>query len=89
MRHSEVAGHIVLFVSRLAFVFAGSCFSVVFFVRSKDTSGSPHGICYVLELERLARLCLGLERDGGNVEPPGTGPGPSTHPRDFSRFCRE
>ena len=73
MRTNALAGHLLLFVSRLTFVFVGSCFSVVFFVRSQDTTGSPHGIaiflaalfavfCYVLELERLARLCLGAER---------------------------
>jgi hypothetical protein len=73
MRRNALAGHVLLFVSRLTFVFVGSCFSVVFFVRSQDTTGSPHGIavflaalfavfCYVLELERLARLCLGPER---------------------------
>jgi hypothetical protein len=73
MAHRDLAGHLLLFVSRLTFVFVGSCFSVVFFVRSQDTTGSPHGIavflaalfavfCYVLELERLARLCMGPDR---------------------------
>jgi len=73
-RH-DVLGHVVLFLARLSFVFAGSWFSVVFFVRSSDTKGSALGIavllaslfsvfCYVFELERLARLSLGLERAG-------------------------
>jgi hypothetical protein len=75
VRRNELGGHLLLFVSRLTFVFVGSCFSVVFFVRSQDTTGSPQGIalflaalfaifCYVLELERLARLSLGIDRGG-------------------------
>ena len=64
--HSHVlVGHVLLFLSRLAFVFVGSSFSM-FIVRAGDTRPSPGGLlisiwalfaifCYVLELEALAR----------------------------------
>jgi hypothetical protein len=56
---------VLLFLSRLAFVFVGSSFSL-FVVRAQDTHASPVGLlisiwalfaifCYVLELEALAR----------------------------------
>ena len=58
-------GHVLLFISRLAFVFVGSSFSL-FIVRAGDTRPRPAGLaisiwalfaifCYVLELENLAR----------------------------------
>jgi hypothetical protein len=65
-------GHVLLFLSRLGFVFVGSSFSL-FIVRAGDTHPSPVGLlisiwflfaifCYVLELEALARPRL--ERTG-------------------------
>ncbi len=67
--HGDVGGHVLLFLSRLTFVFVGSYASLVFLVRSSDTTGSPRGVaiflgalfavfCYVLELERLGRRRL-------------------------------
>ena len=64
-RPHVVLGHILLFLSRLAFVFVGSSFSL-FIIRAGDTQPSPLGLlisiwalfaifCYVLELEALAR----------------------------------
>ena len=64
-RHRDVYGHVLLFISRLAFVFVGSSFSL-FIVRAGDTRPTPAGLaisiwalfaifCYVLELENLAR----------------------------------
>jgi hypothetical protein len=64
-RSDALLGHLLLFLSRLAFVFVGSSFSV-FIVRAGDTHPSPGGLlvsiwflfaifCYVLELEALAR----------------------------------
>lgn len=64
-RKGVVLGHVLLFLSRLAFVFVGSSFSL-FVLRSQDTHASPLGVagsifilftifCYVLELEQLAR----------------------------------
>ena len=64
-RPHVLLGHVLLFLSRLAFVFVGSSFSI-FIVRAGDTHPSPLGLlisiwalfaifCYVLELEALAR----------------------------------
>lgn len=64
-RRGDLLGHVLLFLSRLAFVFVGSSFSL-FIVRARDTHPSPVGLlisvwalfaifCYVLELEALAR----------------------------------
>ena len=64
-RPHPILGHLLLFVSRLAFVFVGSSFSM-FIIRAGDTRPSPVGLligtwalfaifCYVLELEALAR----------------------------------
>jgi hypothetical protein len=64
-RPHVLLGHVLLFLSRLAFVFVGSSFSL-FIVRAGDTHPSPVGLlisiwalfaifCYVLELEALAR----------------------------------
>jgi hypothetical protein len=71
-RPHVLLGHLLLFLSRLAFVFVGSSFSL-FIVRAGDTRPSPGGLlisfwalfaifCYVLELEALARPRL--ERTG-------------------------
>jgi hypothetical protein len=60
-----LTGHVLLFLSRLAFVFVGSSFTL-FIVRMQDTTVSPQGVvvsilalfaifCYVLELEQMAR----------------------------------
>ena len=68
----DLLGQVLLFVSRLAFVFVGSSFSL-FIVRAGDTRPTPAGLaisiwalfaifCYVLELEELARPRL--ERTG-------------------------
>jgi hypothetical protein len=64
-RSEALLGHVLLFLSRLAFVFVGSTVSI-FIVRAGDTQASPGGMlvaiwflfaifCYVLELEALAR----------------------------------
>ena len=71
-RPHVVLGHVLLFLSRLAFVFVGSSFSL-FIIRARDTRPSAFGLlisiwalfaifCYVLELEALARPRL--ERTG-------------------------
>jgi hypothetical protein len=68
-RHHDLLGHVLLFSSRLAFVFVGSSFSL-FVIRAGDTRPSPGGMaisiwalfaifCYVLELEEIARPRLG------------------------------
>ena len=71
-REGAVFGHVLLFLSRLAFVFVGSTFSL-FVIRFRDTTTSPFGIagsifilfaifCYVLDLEQLARPRLARAR---------------------------
>jgi hypothetical protein len=58
-------GHVVLFLARLSFIFAGSLLSIVTFTRSADTRFSVIGIalllavtfaqfCYARELEALS-----------------------------------
>jgi len=66
-RHpNALIANVLLFVSRLSFIFAGAVFSLTVFTRSGDTRTSPIGIaaliaatfaqfCYVRELENLAR----------------------------------
>jgi len=67
----ELVGHVLLFASRLAFVFVGSSFGL-FIVRAGDTRPSPLGLagsvwalfaifCFVLELEQMARPRLERE----------------------------
>jgi hypothetical protein len=62
---SVLLGHVLLFVSRLAFVFVGSSVGL-FIVRAGDTRPSPAGLaisiwtlfaifCFVFELEQMAR----------------------------------
>jgi hypothetical protein len=64
-RRNALTGHILLFLSRLTFVFAGSTLTL-FLVRAGDTTASPFGLsvavvtlfsvfCYMLELDRLSR----------------------------------
>ncbi len=70
--HGEILGHLLLFASRLAFVFVGSSFGL-FIVRVQDTRPSPAGLaislwalfaifCFVLELEQMARARLDRAR---------------------------
>jgi hypothetical protein len=65
-RRNVFVGHLLLFLSRLSFIFAGSVLSLALFTRSQDTTVSVPGIvlllattfaqfCYVRELEALAR----------------------------------
>jgi hypothetical protein len=71
-RHGVVLGHVLLFLSRLAFVFAGSTFALLV-VRVTDTRTSVQGaaavllalfsiFCYVLDLEQMARSNLDPSR---------------------------
>jgi hypothetical protein len=66
-RRRPVPAHVLLFLSRLSFIFAGSVLSLVIFVRSSDTRFSFTGLalllgvafaqfCYSLELEALSRV---------------------------------
>jgi hypothetical protein len=70
---SALLGHVLLFASRLAFVFVGSSFGL-FIVRVGDTRPSPVGLvimvwtlfaifCFVLELEQMARPRLDRPRE--------------------------
>ncbi len=65
-----VFGHILIFVSRLCFVFVSSLFCVVYFVRFGEIDARPGGFvlltfvlfslfCYARELERLGTALLG------------------------------
>jgi hypothetical protein len=77
LRHDDnpFLGHVLLFVSRLSFIFAVAAFSLMMFTRSMDTATSPVGIavlvaatfaqfCYARELEVLGRR---MDRDAGDV----------------------
>ena len=68
--HNILGGHLLLFLSRLSFIFAGANLSLLLFRRSVDTIVSPFGVlvlffasfaqfCYVRELEALARIVEG------------------------------
>ena len=68
--HGILAGHLLLFLARLSFIFAGANLSLVLFRRFADTAVSPVGLlvlffasfaqfCYVRELEALARIVEG------------------------------
>jgi hypothetical protein len=68
--HNRVGGHLLLFLSRLSFIFAGANLSLLLFRRAADTVLSPMGVlvlffssfaqfCYVRELEALARIVEG------------------------------
>jgi hypothetical protein len=69
LRHISLFGHLILFISRLNFIFAGAVFSAVYLVRFYQVPISPLGFvwlsavlfsifCYTLELERLGRALL-------------------------------
>ena len=68
--HNTLGGHLLLFLSRLSFIFAGANLSLLLFRRTADTTVSPFGVlvvffasfaqfCYVRELEALARIVEG------------------------------
>jgi hypothetical protein len=70
---APLLGHLLLFASRLAFVFVGSSFGL-FIVRAGDTRPSPFGLavsvwtlfaifCFVLELEQMGRPHLDRARE--------------------------
>ena len=63
------AGHVLIFLGRLCFVFVSSLFSVIYFVRFEDLDPLPGGyvllslalfsmFCYARELERLGNAML-------------------------------
>ena len=65
-RQNAFVAHVLLFLSRLSFIFAGAVLSLAIFTRSADTRFSPIGIailvaatfaqfCYARELEALSR----------------------------------
>ena len=68
--HNPLLGHLILFLSRLNFIFAGAVFSAVYLVRFHELDISIWGFvflstvlfsifCYSLELERLGRALVG------------------------------
>ena len=67
--HNLLLGHIILFLSRLNFIFAGAVFSAVFLIRWNELEVSLLAFvllstvlfsifCYSLELERLGRALV-------------------------------
>ncbi|HKF45553.1 MAG TPA: hypothetical protein VKG01_20870 [Thermoanaerobaculia bacterium] len=65
-----VLGHMLLFLARLSFIFAGANLSLLLFRRFPESNPSPLGVvtlfvasfaqfCYVRELEALARIVEG------------------------------
>jgi hypothetical protein len=67
--HNPLLGHLILFLSRLNFIFAGAVFSAVYLVRFNELDISVWGFvflftvlfsifCYSLELERLGRALV-------------------------------
>jgi hypothetical protein len=69
LRYFPLLGHVILFLSRLNFIFAAAVFSGVYLVRFNQVQISPLGFvwlsavlfsifCYSLELERLGRALL-------------------------------
>jgi hypothetical protein len=67
--YNPLLGHVVLFLSRLNFVFAGAVFSAVCLVRFNELEISILGLvlssavlfsifCYTLELERIGRALV-------------------------------
>lgn len=79
-RQSSVLGHLLLYFSRLSFIFAGSFLSLMLLTRLSDTSLSALGIltivlatfaqfCYVVEIEALARTVDRGVGPGRQVEP--------------------
>jgi hypothetical protein len=72
LRHFPLLGHLILFLSRLNFIFAAAVFSGIYLVRFNQVQIPPLGFvwlfavlfsifCYTLELERLGKTLL--ERD--------------------------
>ena len=64
--HNPLLGHLILFLSRLNFIFAAAVFSAVYLVRINELDISLLGLvfvsavlfsifCYTLELERIGR----------------------------------
>jgi hypothetical protein len=78
--HHPLLGHVILFLSRLNFIFAAALFSAVYLVRFKELEISFLGFlilstvlfsifCYTLELERIGRaLVEPKDRNGGVVD---------------------
>jgi hypothetical protein len=71
--YNPLLGHVILFLSRLNFIFASVVFSAVYFARFNEIDIPPWKVvllftvlfsifCYTLELERLGRALL--ERKG-------------------------
>jgi hypothetical protein len=69
LNYNPVLGHLILFLSRLNFIFAAGVFSAVYLVRFNDLDISLLGsvllfailfsiFCYTLELERLGRALV-------------------------------
>jgi hypothetical protein len=67
--HNPLLGHLILFLSRLNFIFAAAVFSAVYLVRFNELDISLWGFvylstvlfsifCYTLELERLGRALV-------------------------------
>ena len=67
--HNSLLGHVILFLSRLNFIFAAAVFSAVYLVRFNELEISLWGFvllsgvlfsifCYTLELERLGRALV-------------------------------
>jgi hypothetical protein len=67
--HNPLLGHLILFLSRLNFIFAGAVFSAVYLVRFNELDISVWGFaflstvlfsifCYTLELERIGRALV-------------------------------
>ena len=67
--HNSLLGHVILFLSRLNFIFAAAVFSAVYLVRFNELEISLWGFvllsgvlfsifCYTLELERLGRALI-------------------------------
>ena len=67
--YNPLLGHLILFLSRLNFIFAGAVFSAVYLVRFNELDISFWGLlilsivlfsifCYTLELERIGRALV-------------------------------
>jgi hypothetical protein len=69
LAYNPLLGHLILFLSRLNFIFAGAVFSAVYLVRFNELDISFWGLlilsivlfsifCYTLELERIGRALV-------------------------------
>ena len=67
--YNPLLGHVILFLSRLNFIFAGAVFSAVYLVRFNELDISLWGLliisivlflilCYTLELERIGKALV-------------------------------